>query len=315
LHAVEEAAALGRYRSDLDLELDGALREARSEAWRRAGANARTPNEPPPWSARARAVLWDALITASSAEVRLMGAGHVLEASLGAADYHVQALLREHELDPERLRDAAHAAIAVENNEPWTPCAGDLWRCRVAVPIDGPGPGMQFPRLLVAYMSGNTQASPTLYCLELEAERQAVRLGHPVTTAHLVAAIVALDDQLQTVRLAFAPDHGKENRAGAALSRRGVSLDGTVRSMAGMTFDGAAVAPPDRRRRRPSRPWVPRWTVDAVEAYEQARSAGGRTSGGSHLLTAALAEGGGPAWQLLDRLGVDPRALLNEDVR
>jgi hypothetical protein len=306
-------AELGSYRSDLDLELDGALREARSEAWRQAGV---PTSKPPPWSARARAVVWDALITASSAEVRLMGAGHVLEASLGAADDHMQALLRQHELDVQRLRDAAHASIAVENNEPWTPCAGDLWRCRVAVPIDGPGPGVQFPRLLVAYTIRKTQASPTLYSLELEAARQATRLGHPrVTTAHLVAAIVAVDDQLRIARLAFAPEYAEANRAGAALSRTGVCLDGTLRSLATMTFDGA-VAPADRRRLWRSKPWLPRWTVDAVEAAENARSAGGRKSAGSsHLLAAALGEGGGPAWRLLDELGVDPRALLGEDVR
>jgi hypothetical protein len=165
----------------------------------------------------------------------------------------------------------------------------------------------------VAAYTRLAEANPILYSLEMEAIRQTVRLGHPlVTTAHLALATLAMDRQLVIAEFVLAAERTAANRAGSIMAEHGVSFDTAMNTLAVMTV-GGQIASAQRRRAWRSKPRNPRWTVDAAAAAERVREKTGRKAvGTSDVLAASLAESGGPAWRLLERLGVDPAAVTAE---
>lgn len=84
--------------------------------------------------------------------------------------------------------------------------------------------GMYWGRLARA-LSGGGYGSPILVTVRMEAERQAVRLGHPeVTAVHLLLGMLVLDDQLTEAGLRFRPEWAGMNKGAELLRDRGITL-------------------------------------------------------------------------------------------
>jgi hypothetical protein len=163
--------------------------------------------------------------------------------------------------------------------------------------------------------------------LELEAIRQAVRLGSSqVTTAHLLLATIELDRSLQAVGASLPAPRSAVSQAGQVLGQHGVdylAAVGSTAELATVPEPVATVAPgPWWRKRRRWWWWTdprsPAWAASAGAAAEAAAAHAARDQtrvGSSHLLIAAVADPDGPAGLVLRRLGADPAAVSEEVAR
>ncbi len=146
------------------------------------------------------------------------------------------------------------------------------------------------------------ESSMVLASLEFEAIRQAVRLGQAqVTPAHLLLAVMALEDQVSSTRVRFA-------------GRRSAMVNAPVLSQFGMTMREArpvvrdGIAEPSvgvqRRRAWRTNPRNPSWGISAARIADEARmDSTGLGSGALHLVAGR---------ELLGVVGADPAQVLDE---
>lgn len=156
-------------------------------------------------------------------------------------------------------------------------------------------------------------SGPVLACLEEEALRQAVLVGHhSVQTGALLLATLSLEEQLtasgQRLRAAFAP----HNQGGRLLADLGIDLRRAQGVVESITDDGTRLPAEEAASRfwGSGKPGDPDWNEHAVRAMDRAsglaRDRGHTDIGTSHLLTALLEDGGSAAARVLAKLGVDP---------
>lgn len=262
------------------------------------------------WSSDSLEAVMKALGRAGSLGIRCAGPAHLLEAILSDPRGPAASLLNEHGVDLKRAIQAAYLKTPIDSSdEPNTPVVNTLRIFRVI-----PGSSaivLAFARVLTSYTLRLSRLGAVQLALEHEAIRQAVRVGaERVTTAHLLFALLALDEQLEEVQVALPERVAMSNRGGAILRTFGVSLR-AVPSHGTELRDPGPVTPRHRRRLWRSNPRNPPWTAVAANAADRApQLAGGGPVGSTALLQASLAESGGAAALLLRSLGVEPDEVL-----
>ncbi|MEU0558684.1 hypothetical protein [Dactylosporangium sp. NPDC006015] len=197
-----------------------------------------------------------------------------------------------------------------DDDRPLRPLTDYLLHWRYVTP--DPQPQQKPPaRWVSAYTSLTAGADVVLANLELEAIRQAVRLGRDrVTTADLVLAVAAFEDELAARRLRPVQAHR------SLLTVRGLtSADAALAATTATDTDDPAVAGPARRRAWRTNPNNPPWSTAAAAAADQARTtaaAAGVPAGSAQLLSAALTVPDNAAWTLLRALHTDPSEVLRD---
>jgi hypothetical protein len=178
-----------------------------------------------------------------------------------------------------------------------------------------------WPLRLVPHMVGaalrRRQAigGPIISGLETEAVRQAVRLGDTVvTTAHVLLAIVSLDELLAVDgRRLQGPAAGSSE--GAAILRRNAVVD-LLALAVGNTAEETQTMPPDEAAQRfltGGRTGDPAWGYQALLALDRASTLAvmhdRAEPGTTHLLAALLDDKLGSAYRLLRLAGMDPEEI------
>lgn len=159
-----------------------------------------------------------------------------------------------------------------------------------------------------------------LVALEHEAIRQAVRLGEArVSTAHLLLAVVELDEQLNAVGLRLPEPLQSVNCGGRILAKHSIGAQVLAQMLPGLADGDEQTASLSQRRRWwRENPRHPAWTGSAAKAADQAQMNGVGTQvgpGSGHLLLASLAVPEGAAATLLRTLQVEPRTIVSEVMR
>ncbi|GAA1293135.1 Clp protease N-terminal domain-containing protein [Saccharothrix xinjiangensis] len=138
------------------------------------------------------------------------------------------------------------------------------------------------------FARGNGLGGPVLVVVRNEAERHAVRAGRSAPAAiDLVAAVLALDDQLASAGLRLRPEH----ESGGAVALRAAGVDPVA-------LLGADVQPAEGELERAS-----------AGARLVAARRGDAVVGAEHLLVALLDDPADPIGPALRGLGVDPAGL------
>jgi Clp amino terminal domain, pathogenicity island component len=155
---------------------------------------------------------------------------------------------------------------------------------------------------------------PVIFCLEGEALRLAARLGDQVvTTAHLLLAIVSLDEQLAADGRQILGAAGRFSDTADVLHQCGVT--DLFAYAPGNTGEETNVMPRDEAAERffdGGKPGDPAWGYQAVTALDSAGTLAelSRTEPGTtHLLAALLANVQSSAYRLLEIAGADPMAV------
>jgi hypothetical protein len=318
----------GAWASDLDLEVDGALREVRwarfsLDVSRRVASGSAVPR----FGGEVRDALRRSLVRAGTEGVRWVGATYLLDEVLADPGGTAHQLLLRCGVEPARLLDAVHAEDRSKDDEPPTPMVDTLrWY--------GSGSSGRLARALGRlFKAGVTRAAGTgisAQTLELEATGRAVWLGHPtVTTAHLLLAVAALDEQVALAERAR-PDRSvpagllAANRGGAVLTANGVTYPAALRIVATSADLDEALPPATDGPPAPrsghgggdpapgTGPLGPAWSASALAARADLRAAyrsSGDSVGSTHLLAAALTQPDAAAQRLLRGLGADPAAV------
>ncbi|MBO0825113.1 MAG: hypothetical protein J2P27_14860 [Actinobacteria bacterium] len=198
------------------------------------------------------------------------------------------------------LHATRQARAAQRGSRPWTPSLDVL---RAFGLVDG---GSRLLRPAAAFLRWRTvkemDSGPEMFVLRCEADRQAVRLGHDrVSPAHLLAAIAAVDDQLQSRGARLRDDLAPHSQGGRILREQNVGYPRLLPEVAQLTLNGFKLADQPPQSRRPGPPW----TATSSTALDQA-SRTCRRAGSEHLLQALLDGDYPDLRQVLDSLGVDP---------
>jgi hypothetical protein len=307
----------------LDREISATLREA---TWRAARPAPSRLAPPPEWHPAVRAALRWALVDAAADGVHHPGLRYLLDAVLADPDGGARALVGRSGLDlPGLVAAPSGEQDRYAADAPRSEIVGSLAAYGVLNRPAQPG-GFGLRVWILRRVIRRAGVDLMQLALELEAIRQAVRLGSSqVTTAHLLLATIELDRSLQAVGASLPDSRSAVSQAGQVLAQHGVDYLAAVGSTAELAMvpePVAAVAPGPwwRKRRRWwwTDPRSPAWAASAGAAAEAAASHAARDQtrvGSSHLLIAAVADPDGPAGLVLRRLGADPAAVSEEAAR
>lgn len=306
------------------LEVRGALREA---AWMVARGD--RGNRPlvatAGWRPDVEAALDAALAMAAADGVQHVGPRYLLAAVLADASNGARDLLRACGVDPSRLSAAAQANRLPGRDEPLLAAVEKLAGLRV-LPTGSRASGLVYAPLRP--LARLTSVDPMLVALEMEAVRQAVRVGsEQVHTGHLLLAMLEMDRNLQVAGATLPDQLAVVSGGGQVLAEHGVD-----HQAAAVCVEALVVAVEPAVRAIPG-PWWwkpgqrrwwrvvaadPQWAISAGDAADRAQSdarSQGTRAGSSHLLVAALADAVGPAARVLRELGAAPEAVAQEAAR
>jgi hypothetical protein len=175
----------------------------------------------------------------------------------------------------------------------------------------------------LARVSRLARIGPLFNAVEVEARRQAVRLGHDVVgLAHILLAMLTLDATLGAARIPVPASHSSRNRGAAVLRAYGVD-PARLRELAacrgGPEEPPAEVLTKQLDRLRPGDPFDGAEGVAVVErAKEISLAYRHPDTGTSHLLLALIEDDAGEAAAILRDLGIDPAAVrerVEQDLR
>ncbi|MDA3642595.1 hypothetical protein LZ318_39270 [Saccharopolyspora indica] len=274
-----------------DLAVTGLLREA---AW----AARQTDSDVPPPTGALRAALRQALLYADEHGTPRANTTHLLMGLLHTPDNRAHEALRERRVDRSdvlaRLR--VHPSAGEPGEPPHTDTARTLRKMGL---LDGQRGQMSVR--LVAKLFGN--GAPVFMALRMEARRQAVRLGHgEMTTAHLLLAVLALDEQLTTAGQRFSPELAGSNTAAERLRARGLTLHAAA--------DAARNLFPEAENHPYAEKFPENPALEKVLTKARWRAGEDRVPAGTdHLLAELLAEPDGPVTALLSGIGIDTTDL------
>lgn len=302
---------IGGMSPELELELQGALREAHWKVFGLAGRSiVRRPPPTPPWDPEASDAVALALRLAASRGLSWSGENHLLEALLAEPGNSAGRFLRQRRVDLSMFDEAARRLWPPTYEEARFPAVAYFLR-ECGVLVDPTHPGRKTGRWLALFTRLAGHASPVLVALEHEAIIQAVRLAQAqVTTAHLLLAIILFEEEMATTGLRPRTELLRANDI--VLLRYGVSYGSAVANAAAATAVGA-VAPPRRGRPWRTKPDNPPWTVAAADAAERARTmaaVSGVPEGSLHLLLSILERSDEVAARLMVDLDVDVAEVI-----
>ncbi|RKT88946.1 Clp amino terminal domain-containing protein, pathogenicity island component [Saccharopolyspora antimicrobica] len=275
-----------------DLAVTGLLREAE---W---AARQKDSDVPPPTGAL-RAALRQALLYADEHGTPRANTAHLLMGLLHSPQNRAHEALRECRVDRSDVlaRLQVHPSAREPGEPPRTDTARTLRKMGLLTGRRG-----QLSVRLVAKLFGN--GAPVFMVLRPEARRQAIRLGHgEVTTAHLLLAVLALDEQLTAAGERFSPELAGSSTAAERLRTRGV----TLHAAASAALDLVPAA--ENRPRAGEFPENGALLKVLTKARWRAEE-NGVPAGTDVLLAELLAEPDGLAGALLTGLGVDTDDLV-----
>ncbi|WP_203843445.1 hypothetical protein [Winogradskya humida] len=175
---------------------------------------------------------------------------------------------------------------------------GDPAPVTTIIGLLGVGGGLEHPRRVVRWMSGLTRRmldradGPVLIALEMEAARQAVRLGRQLDSAAVILAALSLDEQLAAAGQRLVPGAGPANQGGAMLRSRGVTLAAAQEAAPGVREE-VELSP--RQLVWGHTAVDPSWTAGAVVLWEAAKELAEDGPAGTTHLVRALEVTGAPA--------------------
>ncbi|MEW2359436.1 Clp protease N-terminal domain-containing protein [Spirillospora sp. NPDC029432] len=252
------------------------------------------PGAPAPPSAALAAAIDRALLSAREHGAARAGTTHLLIGLLQDPGNRASEALEERGLD--RREVLARLAVHPSAREDGTPNALSVDGLRNMGLLTRRG---RFWGGLAAKLSGGGHGSPMVPTVRLEAERQAVRLGHAtVTTVHLLVAMLVLDEQLAAAGDRLRDDLAGLNGAAGLLRERGATAAAAAAASAGLAPAGEFVPDEDG----------PAWRALA-RARRLAQERGDASTGTVHVLTALLDDPDDPCGGLLASIGVDVAEL------
>jgi hypothetical protein len=302
--------------ADLDLEVDAALREALWLVFVSGAYGAVASSPAPQISPGLREALRRSLVESAAQGVRWSGSIYLLDAVLADPQERAYRLLTHCHIEPQLVLAAAHRATATPvDDRPRTPMTDILSTYDVISPPDRSPTVHLISRIWGGYIARRSRATPILHALELEAVRQAIQLAHPqVTTAHLLLAVLSLDEQLAAAQVRLPDALLEDNAGGEILAAHGVTHHVALQHLAQqpVTVLPLASVPPGHQRSRRTLPHASMWAGQAADASTSARATTDGPCGSTQLLIAALANLDGSAAQLLRRMGADPAAIVSD---
>jgi hypothetical protein len=282
----------------------------------------------PPWHPDVRAAVRRALDEAGAIGVAHAGARFLVAAVLEDRGGRVQKLVSDCGLDPSELRERL-SSDPVGADEPVAELVGSLKAFRVlpAPPPTGRKVAHAVLRAMFT-MVRLTRVDYLLLALEMEAIRQAVRMGSAqVTTAHLLLTVLELDRNLEALGEQLPGALATANCGGRVLADHGIGYDAAIAAATEISDPvEPAAAPvagpwwwkPSRQRWWRTKYLNPPWAASAAEAADRTGTDTRRRRtrpGTGPLLAAVLAEPDGPACQVLHQLGADPATVSVETTR
>ncbi|GAA0329036.1 hypothetical protein GCM10010151_18590 [Actinoallomurus spadix] len=166
---------------------------------------------------------------------------------------------------------------------------------------------------IVRRLTSGGFGTPVVPTVRMEAERQAIRLGHSrVTTAHLLLAMLVVDDQVTTAGHRFRDGVAQVNTGAELLRTRGATASAMFDAVADLIRADDAVADLIRTGDGPQADSL---ALDngAGKALTRARLLAHErkspSTGTTHLLAAVLADPDDPCHSLLSAIGVDVEEL------
>lgn len=298
----------------VELEVEALLREA---AWQTRRTKRHKPDvTEPTWTSEVRVVARSALMDAASVGLRYAHAGHLFVAVLEDPANEARALLAQCGVQTdELLRSTVVGKSVGHGGSPWAPTT-DVLMAVGSIHSDSGRVIRLLTRAVGNAFAGKLPGGPVLNFIELEAARQAVRLGHPrVGGGHLLLAIAALEQQLRETGRRWAPRSARSNGAGQLLMEWGVTYPNTIAHAALLRRSSGPAAGHSRNRPWRSDSADPEFDGDAENAValavEYAKEHDNRHVGTIHLLAALLANEDGSAYELFRASGVDTNALSN----
>ena len=317
----ESAVPAGQSVTDLDLEVDGALREIRWQVFESGFYGVAADSPKPRISLAVREALRRSLVNSGARGIRWSGSAYLLDAVFADRGNRAHRLLTHCHIEPELMLRAIDKCFARTPRSTSDPFADDPRHDQVIRLLDSFGilpppdcsrPGRLMRRLLGAYCARRARATPMLTALELDADNQAARLDHPqVTTAHLLLTILNLDEQLATVQDRPPGALVEERTGGQILVAHGVTFQTARRHLARRpVIDLPVAASPFGPQARSHK-----WANEAVRAGMATRADGRTTGFSTRLLIAALADLNASAAQLIRGMNVDPSAVVADAQR
>jgi hypothetical protein len=295
-------------------EVDATLREAQ---WQVLGFE-RNRTHWPYWTPALRGALVRALLDAQVRGVDRVAAIDFIPGMVSDPDNGANRVLNQLGVRKSALLDIPSQEVAREGSDRRVPIAETLRQCGVVSSGEQSESASLLARIICRTASWAAEAGPALLELELEAVRQAIRLGHDqVDTGHLLLAVLELDRQLSLAGLSFGGPEVKNNSGGMVLCRFGVTLDDTLLRMT-VPRDWSAVAAPRRRRQLRTKQKHPEWTTAAADAADACRLLAkqrGDEAGSLHLLVSVLQAPSPATDAIVRRPGVEPTVLFEEAQR
>lgn len=246
------------------------------------------------------AALGQMLVSAHEFGVTWANETHMLMGLLRDPGNRASEALLERRLDRDELiaRLAVHPS-ARQDGEPNMRSVDGLRNLGMLDKPAGRGWGSRIARRLTSGGFG----SPVVPTVRMEAERQAVRLGHSrVTTAHLLLAMLVVDDQVTTAGHRFRDEVARVNAGAELLRTRGATASAVFDAVADLIRTGDG-------------PQADSLALDngAEKALTRARLLAHErkspSTGTTHLLAAVLADPDDPCHSLLSAMGVDVEGL------
>ncbi|MEV5709657.1 Clp protease N-terminal domain-containing protein [Actinoallomurus sp. NPDC052274] len=240
------------------------------------------------------------LVSAHELGVTWANETHMLMGLLHDPGNRASEALLERRLDRDELRArlAVHPS-AHQDGEPNMRSVDGLCNLGMLDKPAGRGWGGRIGRLLTSGGFG----SPVVPTVRMEAKRQTIRLGHSrVTTAHLLLAMLVVDDQLTTAGRRFRDGVAQVNTGAELLRTRGATSSAVFNAVADLIRPG-------------DRPQAGSLALEssAEKALTRARLLAHErkspSTGTTHLLAAVLADPDDPCHSLLSAIGVDVEEL------
>jgi hypothetical protein len=302
------------HPDEFGFEVDASLREA---VWRAYGMGRIRACEDPLgfWSACARSSLAQAMRRAIALDVGPAGPIELLEAVVDSPCGHARRLLTMSGLPPEKvLRAARTNAGRLTAERPRTPLLEAIrWS---DVVVGDPAPWWE--RAGVRLVLLGRRIEPLLLGLELEANRQAIRVNSRyVNTAHLLLAVLELEEQLKIAGVSLRDSVESTSRGGRLLVAHGVTSWSVVTCLPEIAADDPAVRPPTRRRFWRGGTRGPSWARSAWLAAEVPwqRSSLRTVKGSTDLLASIVENPDSEACRVLNAIGVDVDTLMAQASR
>jgi len=238
-----------------------------------------------------------------------LGPRHVVDGFLDPSNVELREFLHHCESSIEMVRDGFHEVWPLRAaGRPHLP----TWEAlRMGRYLDARrvAPRVNTVAMVLRYISVQSKSTPPVVMLEIEAVRQAVRLGHDrLTTAHLLLAVLSLNEQMM-----LAEDMtGSSDIVHARLAECGVTLDEAIAHLP-VELERDAVRPVGKKAMARPRFGGPAWSSQVVVATDQAGAATRNTSVAAQVsafTTAAVSDNDGAAAELLRRMGVSPGDVI-----